>query len=266
MRTICLFFALSLGFGASAEPTHPGFTDTWQFSFGVLNQGTDAKIRSTRGNDVETEIDLDDFGLDDTEVTPQLGVRWRFADRWALTAAYSDYSVSSSKVVNTSFNFNGTVFPLNASLKTGLDIGLYVIAVDYTLIQKDNLEWGVGAGLHAIDLGASFKGTLNNLSVGAADEDFLAPLPNLRTFLKYSLNDRWLIGGTLGWLGADIDDISGSLVVGTAFVDYRLADKWTIGLNYQTTAIDVDIEDGNSDQSYDIRLPGFALTAKYSIR
>lgn len=212
----------------------------------------------------ETKVDLDDLGLDDSETIPQLGAMWRFKDKWTLNFVYSDFSVSSNATNNASFNYDGVTYPLNASLKTDLDITLYIVAVDYAFSQSDTTEWGVGLGLHAIDLAAGIRGSLNDVTLAATDEDFLAPLPNLRIYARHAFSPKLLSSFSIGWLGMNIDNYEGSLLVGSAALDYRVSDRWTIGINYQLTDIDLDVDDGINDDNYDVKLSGLALVAKYS--
>ncbi|MBL6690013.1 MAG: hypothetical protein ISP91_06440 [Pseudomonadales bacterium] len=154
---------------------------------------------------------------------------------------------------------------MSTSVSSDLEITTYIFAVDYAFHTSDTTEWGVGAGLHAIDLDIKFEGTLNDLTVASSEEDFLAPLPNLRLYLKHAINEKWMVGGSLGWLGANIDDYDGNLVVGSAFVDYRINDNWTLGAGYQVIDIDLKIDDSPDEQEYNIELPGFSLNLTYSI-
>jgi len=251
---------------ARAEPIHPGLTDKWQFSLSLQNYEPEATIRSTAPGDPETEIDLvDELGLDDSETVPQIGARWRFSDKWALNLLYSDLGLSGSETISTSFNYDGTTYPVSASLKTELDITLYIAAIDYAFWQSDKAEWGFGLGLHAIDLDASLKGNLGDVPLTSTGQDFLAPLPNLRIFARYAFTPKLLASISAGWLGAEIDKYDGQLVVAGASLDYRFSKRWSFGLNYQLTDIDMDVDDGVNDDSYDISLKGFAITAKYSI-
>ena len=265
MRIIFLAGLCLMSLFARAESIHPDLTDKWQFNLGVLQQEPEATIRSTAPGDPETEIDLDDLGLDDSVTVPQIGARWRFSNKWALNLLYSDFGLSGGETVSSSFNYDGTTYPVNASLKTNLDITLYIATIDYAFWQSDKAEWGVGLGLHAIDLDASIKGSLNNLALTSTGADFLAPLPNLRIFARYAFTPKLLTSVSAGWLGAEIDKYDGQLLVASASLDYRVSKRWSIGLNYQLTDIDMDVDDGLNVDSYDISLKGFAITAKYSI-
>jgi hypothetical protein len=262
----CLLLALAfLSFSIKAAPSNPGIYETWEFSFGSLNQRADASLRSTAPGDPPTEIDLEDLGLDSNETAPQMSARWRFAEKWALTAAYSDFSVSSNRSIDKSFNHDGVTYPINGSLSSGFDMGIFLMAVDYGFHQSDNTEWGIGVGLHAMDLGVKFKGNLNGLTLGRSGQDFLAPLPNVRIFTRHAFSPKWMLSANLGWMGADIDKFSGDLLIAGVALDYRISKRWSVAANYQFTDVNLDIDDGVNEDKLDMQLNGFGLMVRYSI-
>jgi len=261
----CLIISL-LASTASAASLHPGLDDKLQFHFSAFNQETDAKIRSTRIGDPETKVDLGDLGLDDSEWIPQLGFRWRFGEKWSLFGLYSGLSTDGRAAIDTEFNFDGVTYPVNAEVKSSLDVDMYILAFDRTLRKDTRSELGLGFGIHAIDLEAGFSGTLNAIDIGHSQEDFLAPLPNIRAYYHYAFSDKLIGSLNLGYLPVDIDDYDGSIFIGTAALDYRLNDRWTLGTSYQTTDIDMDVDDDDeSEDEYDVEFSGFTIHVTYSI-
>ncbi len=263
IATFCGLMALSAG--SHADPKHPALADKWQFDFSVLSQKPDATVRSTVIGDTEVEIDLGTLGADDRETTGGLGVRYAINDKWRAYFAYSPLGVSGSRFTNRTINFDGTEFPLNTGLDTDLDITTYVAAIDYAFHQSEDTEWGVGAGLHAIDLGVKFEANLNAARASVSEEDLLAPLPNLRVYFKHALSEKWIIGGSVGWMSANVDKYDGELLVADFRADYRFNNNWTLGANYQLVDINLEIDDSPNEQAYDIQLPGFGVRLTYSI-
>ena len=247
--------------GAYAEPIHPGLTDTWNFSVGIFNQGSEAKIKSTTDG-TSTRVNM---GLDDNEIIPQLGMRWRFKDNWAFSAAYSDFSVPGHRQISSEFEYDGVVYPVDAEVNTKLNIGLYVFAIDYAIKRTDTTELGVGFGLHALDLSASLKARLNDNSLARSSDDFLAPLPNIRLFARHAFSPKLLGHINVGWLSANIDKYDGEILVGSVGLQYRMTDRWSLGANYQTTNIKITVDRTRTDSEYDIKFPGFGVTLSYSI-
>jgi len=248
-----------------AESLNPGLDAAWQFSIGVLNENTEMSFRSTRQGDPETVFDLKDLGLDESEVVPQFGARWRFADKWALNMGYSTFGLSGHINNSRSFNFHGVTYPISADLETDLDIDLFIVSIEYAISKSDTSEWGVGVGVHGLNLSLDIDGSLNDASIGSSSEDFLAPLPNIRVFGRHAFSSKLLVTVGIGWLGLEIDKYDGNLLVGSVALDYSFNDRWAIGLNYQLTDIDLDIDNGIYDDSYEVDLSGFGLLVKYRI-
>ena len=53
----------------------------------MISQKPKAKVRSTNSPDRETEIDLKRLGVDDRELTGQIGARYRINDKWSVGAS-----------------------------------------------------------------------------------------------------------------------------------------------------------------------------------
>jgi|TARA_B110000977_G_scaffold198289_1_gene282820 hypothetical protein len=260
-------FALSLmTCTAAAQETNPDLDATWQFSAYALFQTSDASVSSTGILQNVRTLDLEDLGMDDSTVVPQLSVKWRFSDRWVLNFAYSDFSLDGRQVIDSSFDFGDTTFPLNASLKTELSLAAYVVALDYVIFKSDQAEFGIGAGLHGLDLDLQLDGDLSGLPVAESQSDFLAPLPNLRAFGRYAITPKIVTTIQIGWMGADIDDYSGDFLVASAGVRYQFSQSWSVGLNYQITHIDFEVGGGRNEEVYDMELDGIAVSMRYSIK
>lgn len=260
----CLIFLVTT---ATAEPLNPALTDTWQFTVAAFNQHNESKFRVTSGDDAPIAIDMDDLGLQSSKWIPQVGIRWHYKKKWSLSIAFSDFQLASHKSIDKSFNFDGVTYPINASLKSDLDLSVYITSLDYALYQSDSTEWGVGFGLHGLDLSLKIDGSLNGISTGRASEDFLVPLPNIRFYTRHAFSPKLLGSFSAGWLSATIDQYDGALLVGAVALDYRFTERWSVGMNYQLIDIDLKVDRGASDPKsrYEITLDGFSLTLRYGI-
>lgn len=259
---LCLSFAT---FGSLAQPQNPSFTDTWQFSISALAQENDATLRATNPGFSEINITLDDLGLDDSNTVLQLGARWRFRDNWSMNFIYSDFDLSGSRTIKTSFNYSGEVYPIDATVGTKLKAAFYIASLEYAFSQTDTTEWSIGAGLHIIDFDVGLGGRFNNTTLSFVNEDFVAPLPNLHLSVKHAFSPKLMGQIGLGWLKGSFDVYSGDLLLSTAALEYRISDRWTLGANYQLTDIDFEINNSQREDAYDIELTGFALTLIYSL-
>ena len=204
--------------------------------------------------------------MDDSTVVPQLSAKWRFSDRWILNFAFSDFSLDGRQAIDSSFDFGGTNFPLNASLDTELSLTAFVVALDYVIFKSDKAEFGIGAGLHGLDLDLQLDGDLNGIDVAESQSDFLAPLPNLRVFGRYAITPKIITSVQVGWMGADIENYSGDFLVASAGVRYQVSRQWSVGLSYQLTTIDFEVGGGRNEEVYDVELDGIALSVRFNIK
>jgi hypothetical protein len=260
LKKIILAGVCVLSFSVHADPIHPGLTDTWQFELGVFNVNEDATVSSTGLGDTKTEVTLDD-----SDTVPHFGARWRFSDKWALNLVYAEFSSSGSEIRNNSFNWDGEEYPLDVAVKLDLDVALYIASLDYAFSQSDTTEWGVGFGLHAIDFAAKLNISLNGLALSSPSDDFIAPLPNLRLYVRHAFSPKLMGSLSGGWMGAEIDEYDGELLVASAGLNYRFSNRWSAGINYEFTDIDLEVDDGRSKELYDVQIDGVAVTVKYSI-
>ncbi len=267
MKNILFVSVCLLSFHATAETMHPGLTDKWQFTLAAFNQKPEATVQSTAPGDTPIKIDLGDLGLDDSDVIAQLAARWRFKNKWALTFGYSDFGLSSRETISQEFNYEGVTYPVEASLTTSLDLGVYIVALDYAFHRSDRTEWGIGAGIHALDLGMGFKATLNDLTpLESTGDNFLAPLPNIRMYGRYAFSPKLLGSASVGWLSLEVGDYDGSILISILSLDYRFSDRWSAGISYQFSEFKLTVDNGGAnDSKYDVGLGGASLSLKYSI-
>jgi hypothetical protein len=265
--TFLIHCALSLiASTAEAQEIHPDLTDTWQFTASALFQNSDASVSSTGILQNVRTLDLEDLGMDDSTIVPQLSARWRFSDRWILNFAYSDFSLDGRQAIDSSFDYGDTTFPLNASLDTELSLSAIVVALDYVIFKSDKAEFGIGAGLHGLNLDLQLDGDLNGNDVAESQSDFLAPLPNLRAFGRYAITPKIITNIQVGWMGADIENYSGDFLVASAGIRYQVSRQWSVGLNYQLTTIDFEVGGGRNEEVYDVELDGIALSVRFNIK
>ncbi len=265
MRGISCILLCLVGGTVLAEPLHPALTDTWQLNLSALNQKSDVRFSSTFRSDELTKINLKNLGLDDSEVVPQFGARWRVNNRWALNFSYSGFDVRGSKTVDKTFNFDGVEYPVSAALKTKLDINLYIFALNYSIGTSDTTEWGIGLGVHAIEFSTKISASLNDLALDASSATFLAPLPNVRLFTRHAFSPRLFAHASIGWISVKAGKYDGALLVGTATLAYRVTNRWSLGLNYQVTDINLDIDRAFRNSAYHVKFDGFSMIVKYSI-
>jgi hypothetical protein len=235
-----------------SEPAiNPVLDDVFTVRLGAIHNEVDGTITVSREPLPVTPIGLNVLGLDDTDVSPWGSVRWRLGERWALNFHYDRYENSASAEIDDSFNFDGAVYPAGARIESDLTADAYVMDVSYAVFRGRRYEAGLGVGMHAFDLDASLKGTLEVGEIvetlESTDRSFLAPVPNLRAFGTYAFSRNLSVTGSAGWLSASYEDWDGRFLYFRGSVEFRPWARWGLGLGYQYTDINVEHDRGGGD-------------------
>ena len=255
--------------GQQKTSLHPYFDRRHTLSLGVTRQTADSELRASVPRLPEITVDLSDLGVDDTDESWLAEYRWRFSSRWSLVLAAYRFGSEGSRDTQRDFNFDGVEFEAGVALDTYIDIDTYIVDLLYAVHRSDKTEVLVGGGLHAFDLAIgidtrAFAGDRER-SDARADEEVLAPLPNLRAQAFHAFDSRWGVGLTAGWLSASYEDYSG----GFGFIhlrgSYRFSKRFGVQLGYQFTHIDLTIERSNNRElELNVDMQGPTLLLAYN--
>jgi opacity protein-like surface antigen len=235
---------------------------------GATYQKADAGLRASVPSLPETEIDLDDLGMDDSNTSWALEYRWRFAPKWLLVAMAYTFAEDGRRSVERDFNFDGTEFTAGTSVDTSLTLDTYIVNLLYQVYASDRAEIMLGGGLHAINLDNSitaraFIGDVDR-EVSSGDSELLAPLPNLKATASYRFGEKWGALLSLGWLSANYEDYDGSFVYAHPRIGYQISDKWGATLGYQYVDIDLTRKkSSNREVALDATFTGPTLFLNY---
>ena len=204
---------------------------------------------------------MDDVGLDKNETSFIGGFTYNFAKRWNLHFDYYGYHDEALKSAQRNFEFGDVSFPVGASVTTGLDIDLYVLNLSYNIFHTEKSRFGLGLGVHGINFdmkmsGKAFIGSVER-STGDAQEDFIAPIPNIWAHGAYAFTDRILIRYGAGWISAGYDEYDGELLLAQAALEYWPFKNAGIGAGYHYITADIERDGGDRKQRYDVDLSGF---------
>jgi len=220
----------------------------------------DGTFSSTREGRPATEIGMDDLGLDENEVSAIGGVSFNFAKRWNVSFDYFGYHDDAVTTAGKKFYFDDIEIPVNASVRSNLDIDLYVLKLGYNLIHTDRARFGIGVGIHGIDFDLRISGKLSvndvEVPLGEGSEDFLAPIPNIWVYGAYAFTERVIFRYGAGWMSAGYDDYDGTLYLANAAVEYWPFQNAGFGAGYNYLTADIDYETGSKIENYDVDLSG----------
>jgi hypothetical protein len=134
--------------------------------------------------------------------------------------------------------------------------------------DEDYHEFGLGVGLHWLQIGAYIEGEmfLNDQSSGFRRESVSAdlPLPNIGAWYWRSLSPRWLLTTHVDWFNASIGDYSGSLWNAGAGINFQAWEHVGFGLSYQYFKIDVDVDKANWQGNAELTQHGPFLAVSFN--
>jgi hypothetical protein len=251
-------FVLALSTGSaiaqdsdSSRKYHPFLSDKFRIGVGVyLPDKT-----TTLGADL-TQIGADQLEGKDDQSTALLNFRWRFTKNWHFQTTYWKTDSSTTDTLNKDYEspFNDLIFKKGSTISSGIDTSILRLFWGRSFFRKPNHDFGVGAGLHWMELDAYVQGQLlisppppsgdltdfHHESVSAS-----VPLPNLGIWYMWSWSPKWVLATRLDWLDVTIDEISGSMYDVSVGVNYQMSKHFGMGLAVNGFALDVKVNRPN---------------------
>lgn len=224
---------------------HPWLEDDFQVSVGAFLPRKEVKIR-VDGQTPGAEIDFDE-GVDTTadETTGNLNIRWNFGEKWSAAGQYFTTSDSGQATLSKDITWDDVIYRAGTRVGAGVDVTVARLFFGRTFSVGHNYEFGLGAGLHWLEIGAFLEG---EIYIGDETTGFRrqsasahAPLPNIGGWYWYALSPRWLVFSRLDWFGASIGDYSGNLWNANAGINFQPWEHVGFGLSYQYFQVDVDV-------------------------
>jgi len=185
------------------------------------------------GDMISFQGDLQDTRSDEVF---SLNFGWQFGEKWQLGAQYFKSKGSRKAVLEKDIEWKDLVIGEGSSISAGQEFTLTRVFFARDFATKDRHKFGVGAGFHWLELGASISGNINDGSGGAGafrTESVSAsvPLPNFGAWYVYSISPDWALRTRLDWLSASVGDYDGRLINASLGVDYRVFRNAGVGLS-----------------------------------
>jgi len=250
---------------AIAEDTwdvHPYLSDKFTVGLGVFFPDRSFKIgvdASAPGFD--RSIDLSkEFKIRSTERTESLEFGWRFGKKWLFRGQYFSVGGSKSATLDEDVQWGDYTFGAGTGVSAGIDVSITRFYFGYTIRRDDVQEFGVGGGLHRLDLSAFIRGQaiINNNPPAVAElsASTTGPLPNIGGRYIRSLSRRWAMTVRLDWLSASIDKYDGQIVNAAVGVNFVMTRHFGIALSYNYFGLDIGIKDTNWKGDAESRIHG----------
>jgi hypothetical protein len=240
---------------------HPYLTEKFFVDVGIFypDRQFGIRVNSTITGPSEP-IDFEaDVGARKSDEIFSLNFGWRFGEKWQLEAQYFAASSSRGAVLEEDVEWKEFEFLAGTGVKAGQDFTLFRTFFARRFESGEKHEFGVGAGLHWLELGAFIEG---NIITGGGDTAFrresvevLAPLPNIGAWYMHSLSPKLALKTRLDWFSASFGEYGGTMTNASIGLNYQVFKNAGIGLNYNAFILDLDVNKtnwrGNANMSYE---------------
>lgn len=239
---------------------NPSLTKTWIFDAGAVFQNLDGDVSATTAAGGGGSYDLGRLGLDNTNTSLLLGMRWRFADRWRLDLAFDNVDTDGSRANNSTIEFGRITIPKGYEIDSSVELRTYSGFIGYAFSKDSRHELGARIGLNVIDAKASVGGRAwlgqTEVSVGPEYVNITQVVPTLGLYAVVALTDRLALEGSVDAVGGRIGDMSGHYVAVAGAISYWLTDKVAIGAGYRFVDAKVERNGRSIDEGVDVRSSG----------
>jgi hypothetical protein len=243
------------------DSVHPYLTDKFALDLGIffpdrqISLSVDGPLVGIEGEDIDFETA---FGHKRSDDVFSLNFGWRFGEKWQLGGQYFASSGENSKVLEEDVEWNDITFGQGTGIAVGQDFDLVRVFFARRFKSSDNQEFGLGLGIHWLQIGAWIEGNavINGVPAGFKRESVKAdaPLPNIGAWYIYSFSPKWALRARLDWLSAKVGEYDGTLINASAGLSYQLSEHVGLGLSYNLFDLDIDVNKrgwhGNVNTSY----------------
>ncbi len=256
---LCLALAAQGAFAADDGYHNDKQFLVWARAF-FASGDTAIKIDSQTTGLSGTLLDLEhDLGIDDSDTTPVLGVRWRFAKKHALDLGYFELNRSGNLIIDTQIRWDDLVFPIAADIDSFFDTRVIRLSYRYSLVSDPNKEFAIGGGIHWTEMEAS----ISEVSVGSSKVESDAPLPMFTLAFDYGLSPKWWLQLSGEWFGIELGGIEGDIWHADAAVVWQTWEQVGFSLGYNLFKLDVGVGDADFRGLFDYTYEGPFLGAEF---
>ena len=242
---VVMFWVPALATAETEDDYHPFLSDQFNLDIGYFWPDVDFDLR-VNGASPGEEIDFDEsVGLSDSQSSGAANFRWRFGEKWSFWGQYWETSSSSSAELTEDLEWEDVVFKAGTFAAGGADLKVVRVFFGREFSQGLNYEFGLGAGLHWLELGAFLAGEIiideDTTGFHRANVEAAFPMPNFGGWYLYSWSPKWVFQARLDWLSVEIDEYSGGIWHAQAGINYQAFKNIGLGFYYKKFTLDGDV-------------------------
>jgi len=246
--TTMIFLALSTGSAIaqdsdSSRKYHPFLSDNFRIGVGVY---TPSK-KTTLGADLGS-IGAEKLEGEDDQSTALLNFRWRFTKNWHFATTYWNTDSTTQQTLTEDYTppfEDAPTFKAGSFVGMGVDTTIARLFWGRSFFRKPNHDWGVGLGLHWLEIDAFVEGKVD-IGGGIEEERHegakaSVPLPNLGIWYMWSWSPNWVLTSRFDWLEVTVDEFSGSMYDVSVGLNYQMSDHFGLGFGLSGFLLDVEV-------------------------
>jgi hypothetical protein len=231
---------------ADTGDAHPYLTERFYFDVGIYFPDRTLRISVDDQNGTRNRaIDFnDEFRIKRSDETAAFNFGWRMSKHWKLAAQYFRTSDDVTATLDEEIEWGDGVVPVGADINAGQEFALTRVLIGYEFNNSGKQAFGIGGGLHILDISAYIEGDITvdgTTEFGRRSVHATALLPNIGTWYRYSLTEKWVVTARLDWLSVEFGEYDGRLLNGSAGINYQMFDNFGIGANYNYFEVNVGV-------------------------
>ena len=244
----------------AADGTSPEWDKRFRLRGGAIYYNMTGEFSSTKEGRSKVNLDLDDLGLEENELSYYLNASLRLGERWRLHFDYFRYHDDATKTGEKEIALDDLIIPVGGRVDSKLHFDVYVVNLSYDLYRSERARFGIGLGAHITDFDLKISGDAivdgDEIDLGKESVDITAPLPNIYATGLYAVRDDVIFRYGGSWMSMSYGDYDGELISANAALEYWPYKNIGFGAGYSYVSIDIDYETNSKKETYDLELPG----------
>lgn len=228
---------------------HSALSDRFIVSVGAFRSSNSFKIEADTLSDLGDEIDFGDkLGVSNHSTLVNAQLRWKLGStkKWSLWGQYFSNSAKGTASLDQDYDWDGILFPEGSFVEAGVKLKIARVFAGRSLFLNDQHDFGVGIGIHHLDLDAYIKGEIliNGGTTGEREGDVGGSqiLPNVGSWYNFSPASRWLLHARVDWISANLGDYDGTLWNSSAGINFQAWRHIGFDLSWQYFNLDINVE------------------------
>jgi hypothetical protein len=238
--------------------------DRFRAEVNLIWAGLDTQLRVDPSNTVRgTKIGAeDDLGLEATEFMAQAELTLLPGERHLIRLSALNTRRSAQTTILRQIRYDDQIYLAGERVDSEMNIAMFGLTYGYRFIASNRAELTATFG---IQIASVETNAVVRSRVVRDAEDGVAPLPLVGVEGRYDFTDRWSAEGRLQYLGANIDDVDGSILDARIAATWRMNPYLVFGLGYRSFSLNIDSQNNSTPGLVDMKIAGPLLFARASL-